>query len=258
MNVASLFSIKDKVAIITGGSRGLGKTIATSFAQAGAHVAIFARDEKRIDEVVEEIQKVAKGSVIGIAGDISSEKDVASLYDEVHTSLGSVDILIANAANINRPRKNTWELSKDTWDQIIEVTLTGTFLTCRLAAADMVEQGSGKIVCIASTSSVISSLGHSPYIAAKGGVMQFVQALALESAPYGVNVNAIGPTFIATEMTQASLDDPERYQAIITQLPLGRPLNPDDLIGACFFLASKASDMVTGQLILVDAGHTIH
>jgi 2-deoxy-D-gluconate 3-dehydrogenase len=258
MNVTSLFSIKDKVAIITGGSRGLGKTIASSFAQAGAHIAIFARDNQRIDQAVAELQKIAKGSVIGVTGDISSEQDVARLFDEVHTSLGSVDILIANAASINRPRENTWELSKETWDQIVDVTLTGTFLTCRLAAADMVARGSGKIICIASTSSVISSLGHSPYIAAKGGVMQFVQALALESAPYGVNVNAIGPTFIATEMTQASLDDPERYQAIIAQLPLGRPLNPEDLIGACIFLASKASDMVTGQLLLVDAGHTIH
>lgn len=258
MNVTSLFSIKDKVAIITGGSRGLGKTIASSFAQAGAHIAIFARDNKRIDQAVADIQKIAKGSVIGVTGDISSEEDVARLFDEVHTSLGSVDILIANAASINRPRENTWELSKETWDQIVDVTLTGTFLTCRLAAADMVARGSGKIICIASTSSVISSLGHSPYIAAKGGVMQFVQALALESAPYGVNVNAIGPTFIATEMTQASLDDPERYQAIIAQLPLGRPLNPEDLVGACIFLASKASDMVTGQLLLVDAGHTIH
>jgi len=85
-----------------------------------------------------------------------------------------------------------------------------------------------------------------------------VQALALEAAPYGVNVNAIGPTFIATEMTQASLDDPDRYQSIIAQLPLGRPLNPEDLVGACIYLASKAADMVTGQLILVDAGHTIH
>ena len=88
--------------------------------------------------------------------------------------------------------------------------------------------------------------------------MQFVQALALEAAPYGVNVNAIGPTFIATEMTQASLDDPERYKSIIAQLPLGRPLQPDDLVGACLFLASKASDMMTGQLVLVDGGHTIH
>jgi 2-deoxy-D-gluconate 3-dehydrogenase len=258
MDVDSLFSIKDKVAIITGGSRGLGKAIATSFAQAGAHVAIFARDKKRIDPVVQELQKVGVGPVIGVAGDISSEEDVSRLFDEVHTAIGTVDILIANAANINRPRENTWELSKDTWDQIVDVTLTGTFLTCRLAAADMVERGSGKIICIASTSSVISSLGHSPYIAAKGGVMQFVQALALEAAPYGVNVNAIGPTFIATEMTQASLDDPDRYQAIIAQLPLGRPLNPVDLVGACIFLASRASDMVTGQLILVDAGHTIH
>jgi 2-deoxy-D-gluconate 3-dehydrogenase len=246
------------VAIITGGSRGLGKKVATRFTQAGAKVAIFARDKAAIDQAVEEIDQDQPGSIIGVAGDIAVEADIARLYDEVHDQLGPVDVLIANAANINRPRENTWELTKDTWDQIIDVTLTGTFLTCRLAAAEMVERGYGKIICIASTSSVIASLGHSPYIAAKGGVMQFVQALALETAPYGVNVNAIGPTFIATEMTQASLEDPERYQAIISQLPLGRPLDPDDLIGACIFLASSASDMITGHLLMVDAGHTIH
>jgi NAD(P)-dependent dehydrogenase (short-subunit alcohol dehydrogenase family) len=258
MDIDSLFSVRDKVTVITGGSRGLGKSVASGFARAGARVAIFARDEKVIRRTVEEIEKVAPGQVIGIPGDISSEADLSRLYDEVHTRFGPVDILIANAAKINRPRENVWELTKDTWDQTVDVTLTGTFLTCRLAAAEMVERGSGKIICIASTSSVIASLGHAPYIAAKGGVMQFVQALALEAAPFGVNVNAVGPTFIATEMTQASLDDPDRYQAIIAQLPLGRPLEPDDLIGVCIFLGSTASDMMTGQLLLVDAGHTIH
>jgi 2-deoxy-D-gluconate 3-dehydrogenase len=258
MDSKTFFSIRDKVAIITGGSRGLGKMVAMRFAQAGAKVAVFARDKAVLEQVVEEIGQEVPGSIIGVAGDIGVEADIARLYDEVHDRLGPVDILIANAANINRPRENTWELTKDTWDQIIDVTLTGTFLTCRLAAAEMVERGHGKIICIASTSSVIASLGHSPYIAAKGGVMQFVQALALEAAPYGVNVNAIGPTFIATEMTQASLEDPERYQAIISQLPLGRPLEPDDLVGACIFLASRASDMITGHLLMVDAGHTIH
>jgi NAD(P)-dependent dehydrogenase (short-subunit alcohol dehydrogenase family) len=122
----------------------------------------------------------------------------------------------------------------------------------------MVHRRSGKIICIASTSSVIASLGHSAYIAAKGGVLQFVRALALEAAQYGVNVNAVGPTFMRTEMTEPSLQDPERYQQIVEQLPLGRPLEPIDLVGTCIFLASKASDMITGQLILVDAGHTIH
>ena len=258
MDVESLFSVEDRIAIITGASRGLGKTLASSLAKAGAHVAIFSRDEEAIERAIEDIKIHAKGSVIGIAGDISSEADVARLYDEVHSSMGAVDILVANAAIINRPRESTWEISAETWEQNIDVTLTGTFLTCRLAAAEMVARGSGKIICIASTSSIIASLGHAPYIAAKGGVLQFVRALALEAAPYGVNVNAIGPTFMRTEMAQASFDDPERYQAIIAQLPLGRPLDPEDLEGACIFLASKASDMVTGQLLLVDAGHTIY
>lgn len=258
MKVESLFSVEDKVTMICGASRGLGKTLAKSFALAGAHVALFARDQVAIETAVEEINALDKGSAIGVAGDVRSEEDVAKLFEETHATLGPVDILIANAAKINRPRESTWELSKETWDEVVDVTLTGTFLPCRLASEEMVTRGAGKIICIASTSSLVATLGHSPYIAAKGGVLQFVRALALEAAPYGVNVNAVGPTFMRTEMTQASLDDPKRYQQIVSQLPLGRPLETEDLVGACIFLASKASDMITGQLIMVDAGHTIH
>jgi 2-deoxy-D-gluconate 3-dehydrogenase len=258
MDINSLFSVKEKKVIITGGSRGLGKTLAASFANAGAHVAIFARNMADISTAVEKARENASGRVIGIQGDVSISKDVARLFDQVHDEFGPLDILIANAAQINRPREMTWELSSETWEANIAVTLTGTFLSCRLAAKEMVERGSGKIICIASTSSVIASLGHASYIAAKGGVLQFVRALALEAAPFGVNVNAVGPTFMRTELTKASLEDPERYQQIIDQLPLGRPVDPEDIVGACIFLASAASDMVTGQLLLVDAGHTIH
>lgn len=258
MDIDGLFSIRGKVAVVTGGSRGLGRTLARSFSLAGADVAIFARNPDDVERTASEIRRESQGKVLAVSGDVSRPEDVHRLFESVHAQLGPVDILVANAALINRPRENTWEISDETWQRTIEVTLTGTFLTCRLAADEMVSRGRGKIICIASTSSVIASLGHSPYIAAKAGVLGFVRALALEAAPHGVNVNAIGPTFIHTEMTQASLDDPERYKQIIAQLPLGRPLEPEDLVGACLFLASHASDMVTGQLLLVDAGHTIH
>ncbi len=258
MQVSSLFSVRDKVAIVTGGSRGLGKTLAVALAGAGAHVAIFARDENDVSDALKQVRDHSTGNAIGISGDISVEADLERLYSDVHSQLGPVDILIANAAQINRPREMTWELSPETWKNNIEVTLTGTFLSCRLAAESMIERRSGKIICIASTSSVIASLGHASYIAAKGGVLQFVRALALEAGPYGVNVNAIGPTFMRTEMSAGSMQDPERYQQIIAQLPLGRPIDPEDVVGACIFLASEASAMITGQMILVDAGQTIH
>lgn len=258
MDVETLFSVQDKVVIVTGGSRGPGKALAAAFASAGAHVAIFARNQDDITRAVEHASDNSDGRVIGISGDVSVPEDVGRLYSEVHSQIGPVDILISNAAQINRPREMTWELSAQTWKENIAVTLTGTFYSCRLAAQEMVRRRSGKIICIASTSSVIASLGHSAYIAAKGGVLQFVRALALEVAPYGVNVNAVGPTFMRTEMTKPSLKDPERYQQIVEQLPLGRPLEPKDLVGTCIFLASQASDMITGQLVLVDAGHTIH
>lgn len=257
MDIDKLFSVHGRVAIVTGASRGLGKTLAHSLVKAGAKAAIFSRDEQALAAASREIVADTGGEILAITGDVCSEDDVTRLYREVHDRMGPVDIFVANAAQINRPRKNTWELTADTWRHIVEVTLNGTFFSCQQAAKEMVARGSGKIICIASTSSIIASLGHAPYIAAKGGVLQFVRALALEAAPYGVNVNAIGPTFMRTEMAQASMEDPVRYQQIIEQLPLGRPLETEDLVGACIFLASRASDMVTGQLLLVDAGHTI-
>jgi len=258
MNLDDLFSVKGKVAIVTGASRGLGRTLAMALGQAGAKVAIFARNQDDLERTRAEIELLSTEEVLAVTGDVSRETDVARLFDAVHDRHGAVDILVANAALLNRPRENTWELSMETWKRTLEVTLDGTFLACRLAAAEMVERQRGKIICIASTSSIVGSLGHSPYLAAKGAVLQFVRALAMEAGPYGVNVNAIGPTTIRTEMAKASLDDPERYKQIVSQLPLGRPLEPEDLIGACIFLASPASDMVTGHLLLVDAGFTVH
>ena len=258
MNLDELFSVKGKVAVVTGGSRGLGRTLALALGQAGARVAIFARNQADLERTRAEIEQVSGDRVLAVCGDVSQEADVNQLYDQAHAQLGPVDILVANAAFLNRPRENTWELSMETWKRTLEVTLDGTFLACRLAAAEMVERRAGKIICIASTSSIVGSVGHSPYLAAKGAVLQFVRALAMEAAPYGVNVNAIGPTTIRTDMAKASLDDPERYKKIVSQLPLGRPLDPEDLVGACIFLASHASDMVTGHLLLVDAGFTAH
>lgn len=258
MVIDELFSVEGKTAIVTGGSRGLGFALAKGLAMAGANVAILARDAGRVQAAVEEIRSVTGSGVLGVAGDVTREEDVGHLVRLTVEQLGPLDVLVANAAAINRPRQMAWEMGRETWDEIVAVTLTGTFLPCQRALREMIPRRRGKIICVASTSSVVASRGHAPYVASKGGVLLLVRALALEAAPYGVNVNAIGPTYINTEMTAVSLQDPERRKAILAQLPLGRVLEPEDLLGACIFLASKASDMVTGHLLMVDAGHTIH
>lgn len=258
MLIDTLFSIAGKTAIITGSSQGLGFELARGFALCGANVVLFARREQMIRSAVKRINEDSPHPVMGISGDVTSIDDVDRLVEATVSKYGQIDILISNAAMINRPRENTWELSKETWDEVLDVTLTGTFLACRRVAQEMVTARSGKIICIASTSSVIASHGHSPYIAGKGGVLQFVKALALEAAPYGICVNAIGPTLMRTKMSKVSIEDPARLEKALTQLPLGRVLEPEDVLGAAIFLASKASDMVTGHLLFVDAGHTIH
>jgi NAD(P)-dependent dehydrogenase (short-subunit alcohol dehydrogenase family) len=171
--------------------------------------------------------------------------------------LGPLDILMTNAGVINRPRANVWEIDEETWDSILSINLKGTFLCCRRAMQEMIPRRSGRIICMASIMSIIAQAGHSPYIASKGGISQFVKALALEAAPYNINVNAIGPTYIRSELVDITLQDPEKREQVLSKLPLGRVGDPEDLIGACVFLASKASEYITGHLLLIDGGHTI-
>ncbi len=234
-----------------------GLTLAKAFGAAGAHVGLLSRSQKAADEAAAEVDAAGEGKVLGVQGDITSEQEVDRFISKCQSHLGAVDILVANAAAINRPREMSWNLERGTWDEIIGVTLTGTYLTCRRALQEMIPRESGKIICIASTSSLLASHGHAPYAAAKTGLMGLVRTMALEAAPAGVNVNAIGPAYMRTEMTAPSLEDPERRERILASLPMGRVLDPMDLVGTCLFLSSAASDLVTGQLLLVDAGLTL-
>ena len=249
--------LKNKVAIITGSSRGIGKAIALCFAGAGCKVVVnYHCSRDKALEVAQEIEQRIHGESLVVQADVSKPDDVERMVTEAVDRFGKIDILVNNAG-LAHPC-GFLDVTLEEWNRVIDVNLTGAFICSQMILPIILQQGWGRIINIASTSGMTGGTSGTPYAAAKGGVMQFVQALALETAPYGVNVNAIGPTFIATEMTQASLEDPERYQAIISQLPLGRPLEPDDLVGACIFLASRASDMITGHLLMVDAGHTIH
>jgi NAD(P)-dependent dehydrogenase (short-subunit alcohol dehydrogenase family) len=253
-----LFSLEGKTAIVTGASRGLGLAIAKGFAGAGAKVAVSSRHADQAEAAAQEITEVYGHPAIGIAADASVAEDVDRLVERTVEELGPLDILMTNAGIINRPRQNVWEINEDTWDSILSINLKGTFLCCRRAMQEMIPRRSGKIICMASIMSVIAQAGHSPYIASKGGISQFVKALALEAAPYNINVNAIGPTYVKSDLIEGTLQDPEKRKEVLAKLPMGRVGEPEDLMGACVFLAARASDYITGHLLIIDGGHTIY
>lgn len=258
MLIDQLFSLKNKTALVTGASRGLGFAIAKGFAGAGANVAVASRSEEEAQKAARNIEAEYGNKSIGVHADVSETEDVEKLFATTLAELGPIDILMTNAGIINRPRQNVWEIEDDVWDQILNINLKGTFLCCRKALQEMLPRKSGKIICMASIMSVIAQTGHSPYIASKGGINQFVKALALEAAPYNINVNAIGPTYIRSELVDVTLRDHEKEKDVLNKLPLGRVGEPEDLIGACIFLASDASNYITGHLLMIDGGHTIH
>jgi len=257
MIINELFNIKGKNVIITGGNKGIGRAISYGMAQAGANIAIAARNIDISEKVCKEIEGKYPVNTLAIKTDVSSKKSVDRMVSKVIEAFGQIDVLVSNAGIINRPRQDAVEINEDLWDRIIEVNLKGTFLVCSRVAKEMIPRRKGKIICMASIMSKVAQRGHSPYIASKGGIYQFVKALALELAPYNIQVNALGPHYFRSEMTEASLQNKKRLKMIIDKIPLGRVGEPEDLVGSCIYLASKASDLVTGHLLMVDGGYTI-
>jgi 2-deoxy-D-gluconate 3-dehydrogenase len=255
--IKELFSLEGKVAVVTGASRGIGFCIAMGYAKAGAKLAISSRNKIDIENAAAQIAKETGTHVLGVQADSMNSDDIDHLFDMVEEKFGPIEILMINAGVINRPRTNIWELDEAEWDKIIDINLKGTYLSIRRALKGMVPEKSGKIICMGSVTSVIGQEGHSPYVASKGGIAQLVKTVALEAAPYNINVNAIGPTYIKSDLVEVTLQDPEKSKQILDKLPLGRVGDPEDLIGACIFLASSASDYITGHLLMIDAGHSI-
>jgi len=255
--IEELFSVRGKVAVVTGASRGIGFGIALGYAKAGAKVVISSRSNKDIENAAAQISKETGTQVLGVQADSMDSDDIDQLFDMAEVTFGPVEILMINAGVINRPRTNIWELDEAEWDKIIDINLKGTYLSIRRALQSMVPEKRGKIICMGSVTSVIGQEGHSPYVASKGGIAQLVKTVALEAAPFNINVNAIGPTYIKSDLVEVTLQDLEKRKQILDKLPLGRVGDPEDLVGACIFLASSASDYITGHLLMIDAGHSI-
>jgi NAD(P)-dependent dehydrogenase (short-subunit alcohol dehydrogenase family) len=249
------FDIKGQTAIVTGASSGLGVTFARTLAERGVNIVIAARRYEKLVKLAEELSSKYDVEVIPVKTDVSQEDQVIGMVKTAVEEIGSLEIIVNNAG-IASLSPSTY-MSLEEWKKVIDVNLTGVFLCARTAAREMIKKKYGKIVNIASIYGAVGDIFHAaPYYASKGAVINLTRALAIEWAPYKINVNSIAPGFFPSEMTAGIFQDEEALKHILSRTPLGRTGDPLDLKAALTYLVSPASNYVTGQTIFVDGGWT--
>ncbi|MDQ0193647.1 SDR family NAD(P)-dependent oxidoreductase [Paenibacillus wynnii] len=247
------FDLTDKIAVITGASRGIGFGLAKAMAHAGAKVAVAARNGEELDQLVSEI-RANGGDAVAFTLDVRDVKEIDLVIHQVKMHFGRLDILVNNAGlGDNHPAV---DVTEEDWDNMMDVNLKGLFFCCQSAGKIMLAQGYGKIINMSSQASVVGIVDHAVYCASKGGVNQLTKVLALEWSAKGVNVNAVGPTFTYTPGNSDRLDDPAYLEGVLARVPNRRLAEISDVAGAVIYLASPASDMVTGTTLMVDGGWT--
>jgi gluconate 5-dehydrogenase len=251
VGVLDRFRLDGRIALVTGGSRGIGLTLARGLGEAGATVVINGRDETRLASAAEELR--GQGiTTHTIAFDVTDAAAVADAIDRLEARVGPLDILVNNAGiNVRGPLA---DVAPERWREILETDLTSVFLVSQAAGRRMLTRGAGKIINICSVQSELGRPTIAAYTAAKGGVKMLTKAICAEWAPHGIQVNGLGPGYIATDMTRPLREDPAFDSWLRSRTPAGRWGEPDDLIGAAVFLASSASDYVNGQILFVDGG----
>jgi NAD(P)-dependent dehydrogenase (short-subunit alcohol dehydrogenase family) len=248
------FRLDGRRALITGGSKGLGKVMALALAEAGAEVALVSRNLAECQTAAEEVRRATGKKSVALVADVARSPEVERLAREAQDRLGPIDILINNAGiNI---RGAAQELSEADWDAVIDINLKGPFLLCRARGPAMAARGWGRIINLGSIMSVVALAGRAPYAASKAGILNLTKVLALEWATKGVTVNALCPGPFATEMNRPLLNDPEKYKAFVSKIPMGRWGEMHEIAGATLFLASDASSFVTGSSLFIDGGWT--
>lgn len=249
-----IFRLDNRVAIVTGGSKGLGKAIAKALAGAGANVTIVSRNLNEAEASADEISDDTDKKVLALEIDVSKQPQVKEMVTKTVAEFGKVDILVNNAGiNIRGPAE---ELTLNVWSQILNINLIGPFLCSQAVFKYMSEQKYGRIINVASILGIVGMPGRTAYSSSKGGLIQFTKTLALEWAQYNITVNAICPGPFMTEINRPLLNDPEAYQAFASKVPMGRWGEPEELGGVAIFLASDASSFATGSAVYVDGGWT--
>ena len=249
------FDLTGRVALVTGGNGGIGLGIAKGLAKAGAAVAIAGRNTTKNANTVSELEAL-RARAIGIEANVVDEASVAALIGAVSAHYGRIDILVSNAGiNI---RKQPEEYSLAEWHTIIDTNLTSAFLCARAVLSELKKVGGGKIITTGSLSSIFGGAIIGPYAASKGAIVQLTKSLAVAWAVHGVQVNAILPGFIDTDLTHSGRQSaPAMFAKVVERTPAGRWGQPEDLAGAAVFLASSASDFITGTAIPVDGGYSV-
>lgn len=250
------FRLDGQVALVTGATGGLGSAMCRAFAAAGARVALADLPDRAgaAHELARALETGHGVLTAAVTLDVTDVRGIEAAVAKAEAALGPLDVAVANAGIAIR--KPALELTEEDWDRVLDVDLKGVFFTCKAAGRGMVERGRGSIVCIASQNGLVGMEERAAYCAAKAGVVNLTRVLALEWATRGVRVNAVGPTFVHTALTERALGDAATRQGILDRIPLGRLGTAEEVANAVLFLASPAASLVTGACLAVDGGWT--
>lgn len=250
-----MFSLNGKSAFVTGASRGIGRSVAVSLAQAGAEVALVGRDTTALEETLAAV-KAAGGKALSLKADVTSSDSVQGAVDQALKSFGKIDTLVCNAGV--QKLKPFLDMTPDDWRSLISTNLEGAIFTLQAVGKGMVERKSGSIITMSSIYSFVGAPWNSIYCMTKGGLAQLSKALAVEWARYNVRVNAICPGWIETDLTKPYMQDQKTVDAGLRQIPLRRFGKPDDIGPMAVYLASDEASFVTGQAYVIDGGQIAH
>jgi NAD(P)-dependent dehydrogenase (short-subunit alcohol dehydrogenase family) len=249
----NLFDLKGKVAVVTGGHGAFGEAAARGLAAWGADIAVTSRKLDELEPVADGLNKLGVRS-LAVSCDVTDEDSVRAMVERTVAEFGTVDILVTSAGIARRAPAE--DIDIDEWQQVMDINVRGTFLCCKHAGKVMIEKGRGKVVTVGSVRGILGHpAGYGAYGTSKGAVHLMTRQLATEWARYKVNVNCIAPAIFWTPLTEPVLKDEKLAKLFIDRIPLGRAAEPADFIGATVFLASAASDFVTGQILYVDGGN---
>ena len=247
------FSLTDQIAVVTGASKGLGQGTAMALADAGAHVVVTSRVLERVEPIAAEIRKMGC-EALPLALEVRDLESVKAMVQATLDRFGRIDILINNAGiNIPEPALLVTEAH---WDRLMDINLKGLFFCAQKVGQVMVDQGRGKIINIGSQMGLVGGKLRAAYCSSKGGVVQLTKVLAIEWAQHGINVNGVAPTFLETPLTAAFFENKAFYDEVVGNILFSRLGQVEDVLGAIIFLASPASDLITGHTLLVDGGWT--
>jgi NAD(P)-dependent dehydrogenase (short-subunit alcohol dehydrogenase family) len=250
-----IFDLAGKVAIVTGGYQGIGRGIAEGLAEAGSDVVICARNYDRCAQACAKIEKLGV-KALPVRCDIAKTEEVRQLVTKTVKEMGKVDVLVNNAG-VGGSEKPIIEMSDEDWDHAVSIDLRGAFLCSREAAKEMIKQGGGKIINVASVYGFMAVANMSAYCASKGGLLQLTKAMALEFIKYNIQVNAICPGYFLTPMNREFFESETGQKVMKKSIPMGRLGNPEELKGTAIYLASSATDFMTGSAIVIDGGQLL-